>query len=121
MKRRRKDKGISLIEVLIATIILLLGLLIVASSFLAMARANRYSERQDKAVQLASRVMEDLRSRKFPQVQNEEGNYGEYADFPDYRHRVEVTPTGQVKRVTVRVFFENDRRQVVLVSFFANM
>ncbi|MBM3325284.1 MAG: prepilin-type N-terminal cleavage/methylation domain-containing protein, partial [Calditrichaeota bacterium] len=78
MKRRRKDQGISLIEVLIATVILLLGLLIVASSFLAMARANRYSEKQDKAVQLASRVMEDLRARKYPQIQDEEGSYGEY-------------------------------------------
>ncbi len=121
MKRKRRDKGISLIEVLVATVILLLGLLIIASSFLAMTRANRYSEKQDKAIQLATRVMEDYRARRFPQIQNEEGNYGEYADFPDYRHRVEVSPTGQVKKVTVRVLFDKDRRQVVLVSFFSNI
>jgi Tfp pilus assembly protein PilV len=121
MKRQRRDKGISMLEVLLATVILLLGLLIVASSFLAMTRANRYSEKQDKAVQLASRVMEDYRARRFPQIQNEEGNYGEYTDFPDYRHRVEVTATGQVKKVTVHILFDRDRRQVVLVSFFSDI
>ncbi len=120
-KRQRKDQGVTLIEVLLATVILVVGFPIIASSFVAMARSNRYSEKQDKAVQLATRVMEDMRNRRFTQIQNETGAYGEYPDFPNYRHEVVVTNVGQVKKVTVHIFFDKNRRKVTLDSFFANM
>jgi len=119
--RQRKDKGVTLIEVLVATVILVLGFLIIASSFIAMARSNRYSEKQDKAIQLASRVMEDMRNRRFTQILNETGTYGEYPNFPNYRHEVVVSNVGQVKKVTVRIFFDKNRRKISLDSFFANM
>lgn len=121
MKRRRRDGGFSLMEILMATVILMLGFLIVASSFIAMARANRYSEKHDTAVNLASRVMEDLRNTRFVQIENEQGDYGEYPDFPNYRHETEVILLGQAKQVIVRIFFDKNRRQVSLVSFFAPM
>jgi Tfp pilus assembly protein PilV len=120
-KKQRKDKGITLIEVLVTTVILVLGFLIIASSFIAMARSNRYSEKQDKAVQLATRVMEDMRNRRFTQIQDETGAYGEYPDFPNYRHEVVVSNVGQVKKVTVRILFDKDHRKISLDSFFANM
>lgn len=121
MKRWRKDRGFTLIEIVMTTLILVVGFLIIATSYVAMARANRYSERQDTAINLASRVMEDLRNTRFNQIVTSEGAYGEYTEFPDYRHQTEVIDVGQVKRVTVRVFFNDDQRQVMLVSFFANI
>jgi prepilin-type N-terminal cleavage/methylation domain-containing protein len=121
MKRQRRDRGFTLIEIIMTTLILVLGFLIIASSYVAMARANRYSERQDTAINLASRVMEDLRNTRFDQIVSGEGTYGEYTDFPGYRHQTEVVDVGQVKQVTVRVFFNNNQRQIMLVSFFANI
>lgn len=121
MKRRRKDEGMTLIEVLISTLILVLGFLIIVSSFVAMARSNRYSEKHDKAIQLASRVMEDMRNSKFSDIQNENGFYYEYPEFPKYRHQINVQPTGRVKKVTVRIYFDDDQKHVSLVSYFANM
>ena len=121
MKRRRKNTGFTLIEIIMTTLILVLGFLIIASSYMAMARANRYSERQDTAINLASRVMEDLRNTRFDQIVSEESGYGEYTDFPDYRHQTEVIDVGQVKQVTVLIFFDNDRRNISLVSLFANI
>ena len=121
MKRRRNDGGMTIVEVLVATVILMIGFLIIVTSFVAMARANRYSEKQDKAVQLASRVMEDLRNTNFSDITNEEGYYDEFAEFPNFRHRTEVQPVGQVKKVSVSIFFDNDRKRVSLVSYFADM
>ncbi|MBU1706429.1 prepilin-type N-terminal cleavage/methylation domain-containing protein [bacterium] len=121
MKRRRKERGMTLLEVLLATFVLVVGFLIIITSFVAMARANRYSEKQDVAVQLASRVMEDVRNQRFADIQSDEGNYYEYYDFPDFRHRTDVVTVGQVKEVIVEIFFDNDRKRVRLVSYCANM
>ena len=121
MKRQRTERGITLVEVLLAAVVLVLGFLIVVSSFVAMARANRYSEKQDIAIQLATRVMEDLRNRGYAAIQSEEGNYGEYNDYPDFRHKAEVVTVGQVKEITVDIFFDEDQKRVRLVSYLANM
>jgi len=121
MKRRRKERGMTLLEVLVATVVLVVGFLIIISSFVAMARANRYSERQDIAIQLASRVMEDMRNQKFADIQSEEGSYNEYYGFPEFRHKTEVVTVGQVKEVIVEIYFDNDRKRVKLVSYCANM
>jgi Tfp pilus assembly protein PilV len=111
----------TLLEVLLATVVLVLGLLIVVSSFVAMARANRYSEKQDIAVQLAGRVMEDVRNQKFADIESEEGNYFEYYQFPEFRHKTDVETIGKVKEVIVDIYFDDDRKRVRLVSYCADM
>ena len=111
----------TLLEVLLATVVLVVGFLIIVSSFVAMARANRYSEKQDIAIQLAGRVMEDLRNQGFTSIQSEEGCYNEYNDYPNFRHKTEVVTIGQVKEITVEIFFDKDRKRVRLVSYCANM
>jgi Tfp pilus assembly protein PilV len=121
MKQVRRDKGITLIEVLLATVVLVLGFLIIVSSFIAMAKSDRYSEKQDKAIQLANRVMEDMRNRTFAQIQCETGTFGEYPNFPDYRHEVVVNTVGRVKKVTVNIYFDKNHRKISLDTFFANM
>ena len=78
MKRRRKERGMTLLEVLLAAVVLVAGFLIIITSFVAMARANRYSEKQDIAVQLASRVMEDVRNQKFNAIQTEQSDYNQF-------------------------------------------
>lgn len=110
-----------MLEVLVASVVLVVGFLIIISSFVAMARANRYSEKQDIAIQLASRVMEDMRNQGFATIQSEEGSYNEYFDHPHFRHRADVATVGQVKEITVEIFFDDDRKQVKLVSYLADM
>ena len=119
--KRRRERGMTLLEVLLAAVVLVVGFLIIISSFVAMARANRYSEKQDIAIQLAGRVMEDLRNQDFASIQNEEGSYNEYNSFLDFRHKTEVVTVGQVKEVTVTIYFDDDRKRARLVSYCANM
>ncbi len=123
MKRIRKTEGgFSLLEILITMFLVLLGLLVVLSSMVAMAKSNRYSQRMDTANSLARFEMERIRNIPFDSVAAEEGAYEtDYPQHPDYRHVTEVTQSGSVKQVVVRVFFERDRRRAEMITFVADL
>ena len=122
MKRiRNKRAGFSLLEILITMFLVMLGLLVVLSSMVAMAKSNRYSQRMDIANSLARHEMERVRNMDFDAIVSESGAYGEYDQHPEYRHETLVTTTGNVKQVTVRVFFERDRRRAEILTFVADL
>jgi len=122
MKRiRNKRAGFSLLEILITMFLVMLGLLVVLSSMVAMAKSNRYSQRMDIANSLARHEMERVRNMDFDAIAAESGAYGEYDQHPEYRHETLVTTTGNVKQVTVRVFFERDRRRAEILTFVADL
>ena len=118
---KKTQRGFGMLEVLISTFLVILGLLVIMSSMVAMAKSNRYSQRMDVANSLARREMERIRNTNFDDIANENGAYGEYTDFPDYRHVVEITTQGNLKQVRLQVFFENDRRRAELVTFIADL
>lgn len=122
MKTIRKTRGgFSLIEILITMFLVLLGLLVVLSSMVAMAKSSRYSQRMDIANSLARFEMERVRNMPFDNVVSETGAYGEFPQHPDYRHEIVVTASGTVKQVVVRVFFEGDRRRAEMITFVADL
>src|SRR5512139_3068506 len=122
MKAIRKTRaGFSLLEILITMFLVMLGLLVLLSSMVAMAKSNRFSQRMDIANSLARHEMERVRNRNYDSVLTEVGNYGEYQQHPDYRHETVVTEVGTVKQVTVDVFFENDRRHAEMITFVADL
>ena len=118
---RKSPSGFSLIEVMITLVLVLLGLLVLLSSMVAMAKSNRYSQRMDIANTLARREIERIRNMDYDNVLSESGAYGEYDQFLDYRHVTAVTDLGTVKQVTVQVFFENDRRNAEVLTFVADL
>ena len=118
---RRRQAGISMLEILITTFIVVIGLLVVMTSFVAIAKSHRYSERMDIAMSLARLEMERVRNIPYANVQSEIGPYAEYPQHPDYRHEVTVTDFGTIKEVVLHVYFENDRRQAEVRTYVTNL
>ena len=101
--------------------LVVLGVLVVLSSMVAMAKSNRYSERMDIANSLARFEMERMRNIPFANVVSETGAFGEFTQHLDYRHETIVTPVGAVKQVVVRVYFEHNRRRAEMITFVADL
>jgi Tfp pilus assembly protein PilV len=126
MERKMKltkqiQKGVSMMEILITTFVVIMGLLVVMLSFVAIAKSNRYSERMDTANTLIRMEVEKVRNQAYAAIASETGSYGEYADHPDFRHEITVTDRGNVKEVDVDIYFENDRRRAEVITYVANM
>jgi hypothetical protein len=115
------QSGFGMLEIVITMFLVLIGLLVVASSYLAIARAQHYSERMDTATMIVSREMERIRNRSWDLIQDETGDFGEYPESPDFRHTVAVETIGTLKQVTLRVYFDQDRRRSEVVTYVANL
>jgi Tfp pilus assembly protein PilV len=120
-KITRVQAGISMLEILVTTFIVMVGLLVVMTSFIAIAKSGRYSERVDVANNLAKLEIERIRNLPFASIQSETGAYSEYPNHPDFRHDVSVTDLGRTREVVVRIFFENDRRRTEVRTYVANL
>jgi Tfp pilus assembly protein PilV len=122
MKRKHhKQGGFSMLEIIVTVFLVTMGLLVVMSSFVAISKAHRYSERMDTAASLARLEMERIRNRTYATIQSEVGAYSEYPEHPDYRHEVAVTDLGSAKHITLRIYFENDRRRAEVVTYVSNL
>jgi Tfp pilus assembly protein PilV len=122
MKRKsRKQGGFSMLEIIVTVFLVTMGLLVVMTSFVAISKAHHYSERMDTAASLARLEMERMRNRTYATIQSETGAYSEYPEHPDYRHEVAVTDLGSAKRITLRIYFENDRRRTEVVTYVSNL
>jgi Tfp pilus assembly protein PilV len=119
--RRKTQSGMSMLEIMVTMFLVMMGLLVVMSSFVAIAKSSRYSERMEVATTLVQREMERVRNLPWANIQSETGAYGEYADHPDYRHEIAVTDVGTVRQVVVRIFFENNRRRCEVRTYVSNM
>ena len=120
-KRRGFQSGFGLLEIVITVFLIVIGLLVIASSYLAIARAQHYSERMDTATIIAAREMERIRNRTWASIASETGPFGEYPEYPEFRHSVEVRKIGSLKEVTLRVYFENNQRRTEMMTYVANL
>jgi Tfp pilus assembly protein PilV len=118
---RRKQKGLSILEVLVTMFLVAMGLLVVMTSFVAIAKSHRYSERMDVANTLARMEMERIRNLPYANIASGEGAYSEYPDHPDYRHQVTVTDHGTAKEILLQIYFENDRRRAEVRTYVTNL
>lgn len=118
---RKIQSGISMLEIMVTMFLVMMGLLVVMSSFVAIAKSSRYSQRMEVATTLVQREMERVRNLPWANIQSETGAYGEYSDHPDYRHDVTVTDVGVVRQVVVHIYFENDRRCCEVRTYVSNM
>jgi Tfp pilus assembly protein PilV len=120
-RKRTRQSGFGLLEIVVTVFLVVIGLLVVMTSYLAIARAQRYSLRMDTATEIATRELERIRNRPWTAIANETGALGEYPDQPDYRHTVGVRTIGTVKEVTLRVYFEHNRRHAEMMTYVANL
>jgi len=121
--KQSMQRGVSLLEVMVTAFVVVVGLVVVMSSFVATAKSSRYSERMDIANTLLQLEMERTRNQPYSAIQSESGEYwSDYPDHPDYRKEITVTQFGgSVKQIVVNIYFEKDRRRAQALTMVAQL
>jgi prepilin-type N-terminal cleavage/methylation domain-containing protein len=133
--KRPGQSGLSLIEVLVAMMLLSVALMGLAVAFPHSRKAVTEGNNLTAAVNLARQTLEGMRNRRFSSTVDEItlGNfpnqaYGTIPNFPRLRREVQIDdgvpeaqcvpapPTPCTKRVTVRVYYRDEQGQERPVS-----
>jgi prepilin-type N-terminal cleavage/methylation domain-containing protein len=109
--------GFTLIEILIATVIITIVSLGAASLTVGIIRGNSFSKRLATATTLVQDRLEDVKRLGYTNVGSAAGtqNYGTIANFSGYKRVVTVTndtPAARMKTVNVTVFWDADNRSM---------
>jgi len=124
MRRLHDDNsGFTLIEVLVAIVILTVGLLGTAGLIIEIIKGNQVSKRISTATVLAQDKMEEIKGAGYAGADAEAGTepYGG-VDFPLYKRITDVAPgnpTAGMKKITVTVYWNSDNSQVELQTILA--
>jgi type IV pilus assembly protein PilV len=121
MRILREEKGFTLIEILIATVIITVASLGVSSLTVGIMRGNSFSERLTTATTLAQDRLEEVKRLGYSKVGTAVGteNYGSIANFDGYKRVTEVDndkPVTSMKRITVTVYWDSDQRFVKMLT-----
>jgi len=111
------EKGLTLVEVLFAVIILAVALIPMLTMFTTSERFNAGARKMSTAVNLAQGRLEELKNTPFRDI----ADVTPATPFPSphaaYRYAVDVDQAGDLKTVTVAVYYREGEtdRQVALV------
>ncbi len=118
MRRLHDDNGgFSLIEVLVAMVILSVGLLGTAALITGIINSNKLSNRISTATVLAQDKMEDIRRVGYADADAEDGT----DSYPLYERITGVVagPAAGMKTVTVKVSWDSDTSWIELKTIIA--
>ncbi|MDP3028876.1 MAG: type IV pilus modification protein PilV [Deltaproteobacteria bacterium] len=120
----RNNKGFTLIEVLIATLVLAIGLLSLATLAGTVIRGNSFSNKMTTATTLAQDKMEEIKGLVYDNAGTAAGteNYGSITNYNSYKRVTTVaanTPGSGMKEVTVTAFWDADTHSVDLKTILA--
>ncbi|MGQ9824078.1 MAG: type IV pilus modification PilV family protein [Desulfotomaculales bacterium] len=114
----KDGRGFTLIEVLIAAVILVAVVIPLMTSFINATRWTAEAQALLAAANLAQSKLEEVKNKPFGEVQNEPTGSGEppvpFVDYPGYACRITVSEytgddpylIGHLKTVTATVFYE---------------
>lgn len=113
----QETSGFTLIEILIATVIITIVSLGATSLTVGIMRGNSFSKRLTTATTLVQDQLEDVKRLGYTNVGTAVGiqNYGSIADFTGYKRVVTVTndtPAAKMKTVNVTLFWDADTRSM---------
>jgi prepilin-type N-terminal cleavage/methylation domain-containing protein len=115
----RRDAGVSLVELMVALLLLGVALMGLAAAFGPGRMAVQQGDQATTATFLARRMVEEMRNRAYDADADELINggtfpastaYGDIAGYPNYRRTItfqEDTPEAGTKTATVVVFYRN--------------
>ena len=127
-KLDKNSSGFTLIEVLIAILILSVALMGAAGLTIGIMKGNMHSNRVTTATILAQEKMEAIRRLGYSGVSGSDATategYHSISNYPFYK-RVTVTdvdsPDTHMKKMTVTVYWNSDKRSVELKTILANV
>lgn len=121
------EGGFTLLEVLVALVILAVGMLGMASLTVSIISANQYSRDLTTGTTLAQQKMEELQSLGYAGISGvdvtQTENYNSIAGSPDFKRVTTIdvdAPAGTtMKTLTVTVFWDGDAKSVNLDTILA--
>ena len=121
---KSKDGGFTLLEVLVAMVILAVGLLGMASLSVGIIKGNDFSKEVSSATTCAKAKMEDMERLGYAGAPASSGTvteaYNTITDYPRFKRETITavdTPTAEMKKITVTVYWDSDSHQVQLKTF----
>ena len=122
----RKNGGFTLLEVLVAMVILAVGLLGMASLSVGIIKGNELSKEVSSATTCARGKMEDVERLGYANTPETSGTvteaYNSITEYPDYKRETVTavdTPATDMKTITITVYWDSDSHQVELKTFLA--
>ena len=118
---KNNDNGFTLIEVLIAIVILSVGFLGMAALTVGIINGNKFSNDLTTATTLAQDKMEDIRRQDYSDV-TAETKAACLSPYSEYERKVEVSaddPATGMKTITVTAYWDSDSHSVELKTILA--
>ena len=120
------NRGFTLVEILVAIVILSIGLLAMAGLTTGVIRGNALSNRMTTAIMLAQEKMEDIRRLGYAGTPTANKttmeDYGTIANHAPYKRSIFTnvgSPAPGMKRITVTVYWGSDAHTASLTTILA--
>lgn len=120
------NKGFTLIEIMVAIVILSIGLLGMASLTVSIIKGNKLSNNLSVATTLGQDKMEDIRRLGYSGTPTTTTtvteNYNTITDYGEYKRVTETTidsPATGMKTITVTTYWDSDAHSVEVKTILA--
>ena len=116
---KKDNQGFTLLEVLIAGLVLSIGIMGTLFLVTSVMSNNRFNNRMTTATILAQDKMEEIQQLGYMGIDPNDSCYTEdyysIPDFPSYKRVTDIdcdSPSARMKKITVRVYWDSDDRLV---------
>ena len=117
MRRIQKQRGFTLVEIMVAITLLSIGLLGMAGLTVGIMRGNSLSSQVTTATALAQAKMEDIKRIGYSGTSASAEGYNAISGYPLYRRDTVVdvdTPNVGMKTVTITVFWDSNASSIAV-------